>query len=445
MAWLTWESHSHASRFVNEETLSTYTLEHNSQAWPAYNNLGYALYRAGHVPEAVEQFEQALKINPNYDEAHNNLGNARMQTDRVSEAIEQYEQALKIKPGYAEAHYNLGIALQKIGQTSEAIEQYEQALKNKPDDADAHNNLGIALHQVGRTSEAIEQFEQASKINPTYLEAHYNLGRALASAGRFPEAIVQFKAVLQIDPDLMQVQYALAQAEVSLQPLLQRNKPCNDPEVIPRERGKCTRGDSNSMDFSTRTSSVRVCHFATSAGRPRISHEVNLSLKFRCQAAGMGPGAFCGTIPIGNFARQPLLLLVVSAFFPSLSGRSNLKTLLRWTIGGCLAIFILLELWRPCYFLTDDNLDASFPVFTEMGRNMKAGHTPFVSEFLFGGGYNYLRDFSATQWHPFFLVSTLLADTPARFWMIDVMALLFLLVAAAGIAVLAHSLRRSFP
>jgi len=168
---------------------------------------------------------------------------------------------------------------------------------------------------------------------------------------------------------------------------------------------------------------------------------VNLSLKFRCQAAGMGPGAFCGTIPIGNFARQPLLLLVVSAFFPSLSGRSNLKTLLRWTIGGCLAIFILLELWRPCYFLTDDNLDASFPVFTEMGRNMKAGHTPFVSEFLFGGGYNYLRDFSATQWHPFFLVSTLLADTPARFWMIDVMALLFLLVAAAGIAVLAHSLR----
>jgi len=218
MAWLTWESHSHASRFVNEETLWTYTLEHNPQAWPAYNNLGCALYRAGHVPEAVEQFEQALKINPNYDEAHNNLGNARMQTDRVSEAIEQYEQALKIKPGYAEAHYNLGIALQKIGQTSEAIEQYEQALKNKPDDADAHNNLGIALHQVGRTSEAIEQFEQASKINPTYLEAHYNLGRALASAGRFPEAIVQFKAVLQIDPDLMQVQYALAQAEVSLQP-----------------------------------------------------------------------------------------------------------------------------------------------------------------------------------------------------------------------------------
>jgi hypothetical protein len=34
------------------------------------------------------------------------------------------------------------------------------------------------------------------------------------------------------------------------------------------------------MDFSTRTSSVRVCHFATSAGRLRISPQLDLSLKF---------------------------------------------------------------------------------------------------------------------------------------------------------------------
>jgi hypothetical protein len=34
------------------------------------------------------------------------------------------------------------------------------------------------------------------------------------------------------------------------------------------------------MGYPTRTSSVRVCHFATSAGRPRISLEPDLSLKF---------------------------------------------------------------------------------------------------------------------------------------------------------------------
>jgi len=34
------------------------------------------------------------------------------------------------------------------------------------------------------------------------------------------------------------------------------------------------------MGYPTRTSSVRVCHFATSAGRLRVSVETDLSLKF---------------------------------------------------------------------------------------------------------------------------------------------------------------------
>jgi superkiller protein 3 len=55
--------------------------------------------------------------------------------------MEQYEQALRINPDDASAHYNLGNALQQIGQLPEAIEQYQQALQIKPDYADARNNL----------------------------------------------------------------------------------------------------------------------------------------------------------------------------------------------------------------------------------------------------------------------------------------------------------------
>ena len=126
---------------------------------------------------------------------------------------------------------------------------------------------------------------------------------------------------------------------------------------------------------------------------------------------------------------------------PSTTGRSNLKVLLAWTVGACLFIFVLLELWRPCYFLTDDNLSGGFPVFTEMGRAMKAGHSPFVSHYLFGGNYNFWRDLDAVQWHPFILLPALLADTPARFWIIDIAALLFLLLTTTGFTVLAYSLR----
>lgn len=80
-------------------------------------------------------------------------------------------------------------------------------------------------------------------------------------------------------------------------------------------------------------------------------------------------------------------------------------------------------------------------MYTEAGRDLKAGQTPFTSEYIFGGGYHYLRDLGATQWHPFILIPALLADTPARFWIVDISALLFLILTTAGFTVLAYSLR----
>ena len=45
------------------------------------------------------------------------------------------------------------------------------------------------------------------------------------------------------------------------------------------------------------------------------------------------------------------------------------------------------------------------------------------------------------QWHPFTMLPALLADTAARFWIIDISALLFLLLTTVGFTVLAYSLR----
>ena len=70
-----------------------------------------------------------------------NLGNALLQSGRVAEAKAQYEQALRLKPEYAEAHNSLGILLIQLGQAPEAAAQFEEALRLKPDYAAARNNL----------------------------------------------------------------------------------------------------------------------------------------------------------------------------------------------------------------------------------------------------------------------------------------------------------------
>lgn len=112
------------------------------------------------------------------------------------------------------------------------------------------------------------------------------------------------------------------------------------------------------------------------------------------------------------------------------------RTLLATTI-----IFLLLEVWRPCYFLTDDNLSVGLPFLSEMGRHLKSGQLPFFSDYLFGGHYNLLRDANYFGWNPLNFLVSLLGDTPGRFWMIDIVALVNILLSAGGFILLAAALR----
>ncbi|MGO9526357.1 MAG: tetratricopeptide repeat protein [Verrucomicrobiia bacterium] len=182
----------------------------------AHQNLGFALSQIGKFQEAIGQYEQALRIKPDYAEAHRNLGVALSQIGKIQEAIGQYEQALRIKPDFAKAHNNLGVALSRIGKTQEAIGQYEQALRIEPDFADAHHNLGIAFAQTGKIAEAIAHDEQALRLKPDDAEAHYGLGIALSKAGSFAESIGQLEQALRIRPDYAEAHYNLGLALVRL-------------------------------------------------------------------------------------------------------------------------------------------------------------------------------------------------------------------------------------
>jgi len=122
--------------------------------------------------------------------------------------------------------------------------------------------------------------------------------------------------------------------------------------------------------------------------------------------------------------------------------QTNGFVLLRNTLLIAVAIFTGLEIWRPYFFLTDDNLDGDFPFFVEMGQNLLSGHSPFVSHHLFGGGYDYLRDPANFKWHPLYLLVSLLAGTPFRNAIVDVDAFVMLMLAAAGFVTLALYLRR---
>jgi tetratricopeptide (TPR) repeat protein len=179
----------------------------------AHNNLGCALEKApGRLTDAAAQFDRVLRLEPNNFEARNNLGNTLSSLGRTAEGIAQYEEALRLKPDYAEAHYGLANALNSLGRPSEATTQYMEALRLRPDDPKAHNNLGNALISLGKVPAAIEQYQEALRLDPGYVEAHYNLGNILVSAGKPSEAIGQYGEALRLRPDYADAHYNLGNA-----------------------------------------------------------------------------------------------------------------------------------------------------------------------------------------------------------------------------------------
>ena len=164
-------------------------------------DMGTMLVQQGKVQEAIEQYEQALRLKPDFAEVHDDLASALVQTGKIKDAIAHFEQALQIKPDFAEAHYNLGVALEQADRVQEAIGHYEQALRINPDFAEAHYNLGLALLGQGRLQEAISHWERALRLKPDYAEAHYYLGVALGQTGRMTEAIGHYEQAVRIKPD----------------------------------------------------------------------------------------------------------------------------------------------------------------------------------------------------------------------------------------------------
>jgi tetratricopeptide (TPR) repeat protein len=167
----------------------------------AHNNRANTLQRLGRFDEALESYRRALTIRPDYAEAFNNRGNALYCLNRFDEALESYQQALEIRPDYADTLNNRGILFQELGRFDEALECYQGALAIRPDYADALNNRGNLLQELGRFDEALDNYEQALAVRPNYPEALNNRGVTLQELGRFDEALECYDRALAIRPD----------------------------------------------------------------------------------------------------------------------------------------------------------------------------------------------------------------------------------------------------
>jgi uncharacterized caspase-like protein len=96
-------------------------------------------------------------------------------------AIEDYNQAIRLKPDYGDAYYSRGSAKSWLDDYKGAIADYSQAIQLNPDYGDAYRGRGNAKSWLEDYKGAITDYNQALKLNPEHPDAY--LGRGAAKSG----------------------------------------------------------------------------------------------------------------------------------------------------------------------------------------------------------------------------------------------------------------------
>ena len=167
----------------------------------AWNNLGVLATRENRVEEAINNFQQALQINPNHLLSLDNLGNAYRLEKRWDDAGTVFERALAIAPEDPEANYSLAMVFAQNNETAKAYDYLQRALKSRPAYPEALNNLGILYLVTNRRDQAVASFEQCIQVAPGFDQAYLNLARLYAMEGARDKARGLLLDLLKQSPD----------------------------------------------------------------------------------------------------------------------------------------------------------------------------------------------------------------------------------------------------
>ena len=94
------------------------------------------------------------------------MGTAYYSKGKQEMAVNSFQQALKMEPEYSPAHLGLGYAFEELQIWNGAIEAYQKSIFYNPDNADAYLRMGKLYKRMNRTVEAQEALRHFLELVP---------------------------------------------------------------------------------------------------------------------------------------------------------------------------------------------------------------------------------------------------------------------------------------
>lgn len=196
------------------------------------NNDGVKALNASNYPLAIQKFEAALKLDPNYKLARDNLAIAHNNYGlglraNPAEALKQFHQALYLNQTNATTMQNVEGIIRMMGKNPQsfadrvalgdqarlgadfvgAIIEYQAALRIK-DDAKIHIKLGDVYRVRDETDKAIAEYQAAARVGDS-ADIEVKLGQAYQAKKDIPNAIAAYGKAIGFKSDDADVQDAL--------------------------------------------------------------------------------------------------------------------------------------------------------------------------------------------------------------------------------------------
>jgi len=195
-----------------------------------YNNLGIVYEKRGERERALEQFRQAVRLQPDYGAPHALMGSLLLAMGKLPEAAHELEIAVKLQPkdpllrmqlakayrreeNYPRALEQLQVLQELAPQEPEYVYQsarayldlsawcYQQIVHLQPDSARAYQALAENFRDEGRTEIALRLFRRAAQADPTLPEIHLALAEIYSEQGEKAEARKELEQELAIVPE----------------------------------------------------------------------------------------------------------------------------------------------------------------------------------------------------------------------------------------------------
>jgi choline-sulfatase len=181
----------------------------DSHVVDAWLMIGNEYSRRRELPRALEAFQRALALKPDYDIAVFNMANVYRSMGKDDEALVGYRRLLELDPRNAQAHQAVAQVLVDHGRLDEAQQSLNRALDIQPAMAAARNTLGALRLKQGDVAGGEREIRAALAQNAQLRHAHFNLALAAEQRGDAEGAIAEYRKEIELFPGNYMAQFNL--------------------------------------------------------------------------------------------------------------------------------------------------------------------------------------------------------------------------------------------